>query len=122
VTLRYFVILVLLVSAPGIIGCSTRPPVAKLTLVSTRDAFRSATIIAPDVEGYYCYWRTVLDSLARFPWNQPWTDHALAIQAVMRKHPEANVMLQASVRVRVTSFLLVDRFCAVVKGDLARVE
>jgi hypothetical protein len=96
--------------------------VAQLTLVTTRDAFTSATIVAPNVEGYYCYWRTILDRLSRFPWNQHLANHALALQAVMRQHPEANVMLNASVRVRVNYFLVVDRYCVIVEGDLARVE
>ena len=69
--------------------------------MTTRPAFTSATVVAADVEGYYCHWRIILDSLSRFPWNLPMMDHALALQAVMRQYPEANVMLNASVRVRV---------------------
>lgn len=95
---------------------------AQFTLVTTRNAFPSATIVAADVEGYYCHWRTLLDSFSRFPWNQQLTNHALALQAVMRHYPEANVMLNASVRGRVSDFVLASRHCAIIEGDLARVE
>jgi len=96
--------------------------VAQFTLVSTREAFSSATVVAPDAEGYYCYWRTILDDLSRFPWNQQPMNHAFALQAVMRKFPEANMMLNASVRIRTSHYLVVSRNCAIVHGTLVRVE
>lgn len=122
IALRFFARCLLLAFALGEIGCATRPPVSQLTLVTTRQAFTSATVVAADVEGYYCHWRNILDSLSRFPWNLPMMDHALALQAVMRQYPEANVMLNASVRVRVNEFILASRHCIFVEGDLARVE
>ena len=103
-------------------GCSARPPIARLTLVTTHDAFPAASIIATDVEDRYCYWRTFLDVFSRFPWNQFMANHALALQRAMHSHPDANLMVNASVWAESISFLLGDRYCVVVRGDLGRIE
>jgi hypothetical protein len=102
-------------------GCS-HPPVAELAFATPKPGVVAPEILRAGVEGEHCFAQNVVAVALRPPWRARLADHGRAVADALAQVPEANVLVNASVHVRVEQWLLFQRTCAVVRGDAGRVR
>jgi hypothetical protein len=103
-------------------ACGSPPPTSRFTL-----AVRSPDVVRPrvlrrDVEGEWCFTENVISVTLRPPWRARLADRGRAVEDALAKVPEANVLTDASISVRIEQYLLFQRICSIVHGDAGRLE
>lgn len=105
-----------------LLGCGSRPPIAEFSFVTTRLGAVHPEILKRNVEGEYCFSQGLFAWVLRPPWMARFADHGRAIDAAIKSVPDANVMSEIRVRVRVENYLLVQRICAIATGNVGKLE
>jgi hypothetical protein len=103
------------------LGCSSDPAIMRMTLVTT-SPMAPPEILSEYVEGRACFYRNFIQALLTPPWLAKRANHALAIENALEPYPEANVMTDVVLRVDFSQFILFQRTCAVVTGQLGRMR
>jgi hypothetical protein len=104
------------------LGCAGAPPVAELAFATTRADAIQPEILRTGVDGEHCFSEDVIRVSLRPPWLARLADHGAAVRDALSQVPEANVLVNANVRVRVEQYLLFQRICALVHGDAGRIR
>jgi hypothetical protein len=99
------------------LGCTSAPPIAKLAFVTPRADLVAPQILRAGVEGEHCFREDVISVSLRPPWLAHLADHGRAVADALARVPDANVLVNARMSVRVEQYLLFQRICAVVHGD-----
>jgi hypothetical protein len=102
-------------------GCA-QPPIAELAFATTKPGVIAPEILRSGVEGEHCFSQSVVAVVLRPPWLARLADHGRAVADALARVPDANVLVNASVSVRVEQWLLFQRTCAVVRGDAGRLR
>lgn len=112
----------ILAAAALALACAGPPPHSELAFVTTRPQAVRATLLRPGVQGRWCFHVDLITASLRPPWRARLADHGMALRRAIESVPGADVLVNASVDVRVEQYLLFQRICAVVSGDAGRVE
>jgi len=104
----------------GAAACASPEPIARLSFVTTKPGVVQPEILAEDVEGETCFTRDLVRVLLTPPWRAPRADHAPAVARALDDVPEADLLTDVRVQVRVTNWLLFQRICAIATGDAGR--
>lgn len=99
-------------------GCSKPPPIAEFGFLVTRPDVVQPVVVQRDVEGRSCFTENLLAVTLRPPWNARLADHGAAVRDALSRYPTANAMSDVRILVRVEQYLLFQRICAVVHGDV----
>jgi hypothetical protein len=104
------------------LGCAGAPPIAELAFATPRTGVLEPEILRAGVEGEHCFSEDLIRVSLRPPWMARLADHGRAVADALAQVPEANVLVDASVSVRVEQYLLFQRICALVRGNAARIR
>jgi hypothetical protein len=111
-----------LLLAGAILYCGTQAgcvfPTGDFTIISAQGTSFESRKLVSDAEGEACANRL----LGVIPLGNKAASLAEAVDDAMAKAPEANVMTDIEADVSVTNFLLANRSCIRVKGDLGVVK
>ena len=102
-------------------GCAA-PPVAEFRFVARDPGVLSPEILRRDVEGEWCFSQDLIRVSLRPPWRARLADRGRAVADALAKIPEANVLTDVRVWVRVEQYLLFQRVCSIVRGDAGRLR
>lgn len=103
-------------------SCTAPPPHTRLAFVSVYGDGVSADVLATGIRGEWCFSENALAVSVRPPWRARLADHGQAVRRALASVPDANVLLNASLDVRVEQYLLFQRICAIATGDAGRIE
>ncbi len=103
-------------------GCGKPPPLADFGFLVTRPDVVQPVVVQRDVEGRSCFTENLIAVTLRPPWNARLADHGAAVRDALSRHPTANAMSNVRILVRVEQYLLFQRICAVVHGDVGRLH
>lgn len=104
----------------GATGCATPPTLSEFGLLVTRPGVVRPVVMQRDVEGSACFTENLLAVTLRPPWRARLADHGAALRDALSRYPGANAMFNVHIAVRVEQYLLFQRICAVVRGDVGR--
>ena len=104
------------------LGCGSAPPFAELAFVTPRADLLRPEILRAGVEGEHCFLEDVISVSLRPPWRARLADHGRAVADALARVPDADVLTNATVRVRVEQYLLFQRICSIVVGNAGRIE
>ena len=104
------------------LGCAGAPPIAELAFVTPRSGVVTPRILRTGVEGEHCFTEDLIRVSLRPPWLARLADHGRAVADALAQVPDADVLVDASVSVRVEQYLLFQRICAHVRGDAGRIR
>jgi hypothetical protein len=79
-------------------------------------------IVQHDVEGRACSTENLIAVTLRPPSRARLADHGAALRDALSRYPGADVMSNMRLQVRVEQYLLFQRICAVVHGDVGRLR
>jgi hypothetical protein len=79
-------------------------------------------ILQGHVEGEWCFTRDIVSVSLRPPWRARLADHGRAIADALESVPEANVLTDVSVSIRVEQYVLFQRVCALAIGNAGVLE
>jgi hypothetical protein len=79
-------------------------------------------VIRRDVEGEWCFTRSLIGAILRPPWRARLADRGRAVENALEQVSPANVLTHAEFRVRVEQYLLFQRVCSVVVGDAGTLQ
>ncbi len=106
----------------GSAGCGKPPPIAELGFLATRPDVIRPVVVKRGVEGESCFTENLIAVTLRPPWNARLADHGAAIRDALSRVPDANVLSDVEVRVRVEQYGLFQRICAIVQGDAGAIR
>lgn len=103
-------------------GCGKPPPLSEFGFLATRPDVVQPVVVQRDVEGRACFTENVLAVTLRPPWRARLADHGAAVRDALSRYPTANAMSDVRILVRVEQYLLFQRICAVVHGNVGTIR
>jgi len=103
-------------------ACASPAPVSHFTLAVRSPGVVRPQVLRRDVEGEWCFSQDLITVTLRPPWRARLADRGRAVADALAQVPEANVLTDASISVRIEQYLLFQRICSIVHGDAGRLE
>lgn len=104
------------------VACGRPPPLSQFGLLVTRPDVVQPVVVMRNVEGRACFTENFVSVTLRPPWNARLADHGAAVRDALSRHPSANAMSNVRIGVEVQQYLLFQRICAVVHGDVGTLQ
>ena len=103
-------------------ACASPAPTRDLTFVTSEADVVNPKILRQEVRGEWCFSQNIITLSLRPPWRVRLADTGWAVSRAIDSVPGANIMTDVIVRTRIEQYLLFQRVCSIVIGDVGRVE